>query len=173
MTTATTGAVVSGQITHFSTGFVANGVNYSDPPDLSCVRTDSLAQRNVSPSGLTLFFSAEDCQGRPITDLNAASLAISEDGVNISTEAMSTLLPVNGLVVYASLVIDMSSSTNGILPQVIAGAREYVQQLQVNAGLRVYIGLYLFDGSATTTEWQAPTLDSMRLMTRLDELSTF
>ncbi len=100
-------------------------------------------------------------------------MELKENGTSLSSEASAVILPRSGLQVFMSLVIDMSSSTAASLPSVIAGAKAFVQKLQVGLGLPVQISIQLFAGEASLTEWQTPTLDTAKLLSRLDQLSTF
>jgi hypothetical protein len=66
-------STLSGEVTHFSRGFIADGVDYTDPPDQSCVVSKLVEGRtSVAGSGgapiassVALFFAVDDCQGRP------------------------------------------------------------------------------------------------------------
>lgn len=167
------GTTLSGRITHFSSGFVADGVEYSEPADRSCTVTRLLEGRTVSPSGIAMFFSAEDCLGNPLTDLAATDFVVNEDGTRLSSESSATLLTRVGPQVFVSLVLDLSSSTSPFLPQLIAAAGQFVTTLQTVRRLPVQIGLQVFAGEASLTEWQAPTLDTARLLARLEALSTY
>lgn len=66
----------------------------------------------------------------------------------------------------------MSSSTQSLIPQLVVGAKSFVTRLQVEQGLAVPISIELFAGGAPTV-WQAPTLDTAKLLARLDSLSTY
>gem|GEM_PF-2379465 len=172
---------VTAEVLHFSQGFVANGVDYTDPPDLTCTRSRLLEGRTGNPvsSSVAVFFSVEDCQGRPVTGLTcdsypaACDFVLKEDGVRLSSEAQARILPRSGLRVFASLVLDLSSSTAAALPDLIAGATAFVNRLQAPGAPPVPISIQLFAGEATLTEWQAPTLDTAQLLQRLDALTTF
>ena len=168
------GNVATVQVTHFSTGFVANGVEYTDPPDKSCVNERLIKGQTLSPSAVALFFEVDDCQGRPITGLTTSDFAVDEDSTKLSSEAVPTILNATGLSIFASLVIDMSSSTQSVLPQVISGAKAFVHKLQ-DAGnpLMVQISVEVFAGEASLTELQAPTLDETKVLAALDSLSGY
>jgi hypothetical protein len=121
-----------------------------------------------------LFFTVDDCWGRPITGLGASNFEILENGAAISpAESSASILQRNGLVVFASLLIDMSASTSPLLPRVISAAKAFVNTLQVERSLPVRVGIQLFAGDAALTEWQAPTLDTAALLDRLDALGSF
>lgn len=183
------GNTIQAKVSHFSTAFVANGVNYVDAPDTSCTITRLLENRSASPSGLALFFSVSDCQGRPVSGLKCpfgsypgagCDFVLWEDNAQLSSEAIPGVLPNKGLTTFANLLIDMSSSTQNELPQVIAGTKAFVSALQANnnAG-KVHIGVYAFAGQATVDEIQAPTLDPGVLLGvdggtgKLDALATY
>jgi hypothetical protein len=168
------GGYVEAQVDHFSTGFIADGVDYTETPDRSCVYTRYLDTKRQTPSNIGIFFAMDDCWGRPITDLQASEIAIFEDGSQLSVEASPTLLDRRGFEIFTSLVIDMSNSTSSVLPEVILAAKDFVTGLQQSAtGVRAQVSIQLFDGQATLVEWQAPTLDTMRLLARLDALATY
>lgn len=172
---------VTGDAEHFSYGFIADGVDYTETPDRSCVRTRVLDNRTATPSGVALFFAMEDCWGRPITDLSQAQLdsgavVVEENGVATSSEAQTTLLERRGLQVFVTLSIDMSTSTTAVLPDVIAAARQFVETIQEpSRGLvdKVQIGIQLFAGEATPTMWQPYTLDLGLVLTQLDALTGY
>ncbi len=167
------GASLSGSVAHFSSGFVGDGVDYTEPADRSCTVTRLVEGRTTSPSGIAMFFTAEDCVGRPLTDLTAADFVIKEDGTRLSSESSATLLTRVGPQVFVSLVLDVSSSTNAFLPQLTAAAGQFVTTLQTVRHLPVQIGIQVFAGEPSLTEWQAPTLDTARLLSRLDALSSY
>ncbi len=168
-----TGSTLSGSVTHFSRGFVADGVDYREPADRSCATTHLLEGRTVSSSGVAMFFTAEDCLGRPLTDLTGADFVVREDGTALPSEASATLISRTGPQVFVSLVLDVSASTNAILPQLIAAARRFVTSLQTERRLPVQISVQVFAGESALTEWQAPTVDTARLLSRLDALSSY
>ncbi|MCU0692553.1 MAG: hypothetical protein MUF54_14225, partial [Polyangiaceae bacterium] len=82
-----TGTAVVAEVEHFSKGFVANGVEYSDPPDTSCVRSKLVEGRVVQPGGLAVFFAADDCWGRPITSFGTQDFVVREDGSALSAHS--------------------------------------------------------------------------------------
>lgn len=147
-----TGTTLTGSVTHFSSGFVADGVDYTEPASRACTVTRLLEGRTVSPSGVAMFFSAEDCAGNPLTDLTATDFVVNEDGTRLSSESTATLLTRVGQQVFVSLVLDVSSSTNAFLPQLITAARQFVTTLQTERNLPVQIGLQVFAGEASLTE---------------------
>jgi hypothetical protein len=165
---------VTAEISHFSQGFVANGEEFVDAPDGNCVVSRLVEGRTMSPSTVALFFTVDDCWGRPFVGLTQSDFSVLENGSAISpAESSATILQRNGLQVFASLLIDMSESTTHLLPSVIQGAKAFVNKLQVEKSLPVHIDIQLFAGEATVTEWQAPTLDTATLLSRLDALTTF
>lgn len=172
-----TGGNVVGTVEHFSYGFIADGVDYAEPPDRSCTRTRVLETREVDPSGVALFFAMDDCDGRPITglaagDLDSGAVEVLEDGAPISVEAVPTLLDRNGLDVFVTLLLDLSGSTMPVLDDVIAGARAFVQSIS-DRDLSVRIAVRVFAGQAGTTEWQAFTNDTGLVATRLGDLMSY
>jgi hypothetical protein len=167
------GSTLTGSVTHFSTGFIGDGVDYSEPADRRCTATRLLEGRTVSPSGIAMFFTAEDCLGRPLTDLTGADFVVREDGTPLSSEASATLISRVGPQVFVSLVLDVSASTSAFLPQLIAAARRFVTTLQTDRHLPVQISVQVFAGESGLTEWQPPTVDTARLLSRLDALSSY
>lgn len=183
------GGVVTGSVEHFSFGFLADGVDYTETPDRSCVQTRVLDWRPLrsSGSGLGLFFTMDDCWGRPITDLTNDELVVFEDGVALSSEASAQLYEQRGLHVFVTLAIDVSSSTQPILPEVVSAARRFVETLNDPArGLRdrVQVSILAFAGNDVgpndpndweaqpkTDLWQRHTLDLDLVLTRLDDLA--
>lgn len=177
------GGEVEGQVTHFSFGFIADGVDYTAAPDTSCVRTRVLDTRTLPPSGVGLFFAMDDCWGRPITDLTdgggdptRANVRVYEDDMVLSSEASARLFDQRGLQVFITLAIDVSASTRPVLSEVIAAARSFVETLNEPArGLRdrVQVAVVGFAGEASPGFQQSHTLDLDLVLRRLDELATY
>jgi Tol biopolymer transport system component len=168
-----TGTALGARVTHFSQGFIADGINYSDPPDISCVSSKLIEGRIVAPAGVAAFFSVDDCWGRPITGLAASQFNVTEDGSAISIEASETVIPKPGLQVFVMLMLDLSTSSAVQLPQLVAGAKAFVSQLNTS-NLPVEVGIDVFTSSIV--QWQAPTLDTTPggvLQKRLDALLTY
>lgn len=169
------GSVV-GQVDHFSFGFIADGVDYTETPDRSCVKTRVLDMRTLAPSGVGVFFGMDDCWGRPIVDLEDNDLAVFEDETPLSSEASARLFEQRGLQVFVTLAIDVSSSTKPILSKVVAAAQRFVETLSEPArGLRgrVQVAILGFAGEASAGFVQQHTLDLEKVLTRLGELSTY
>jgi len=165
---------MTGLLPRFGKGFVADGVNFVDSPDRSCVVSKLVEGRTMAPSTVALFFTVDDCWGRPLTGLTGSDFAVLENGAAISpAESSATILPRTGVEVFTSLVIDMSASTLPQLPAVIASAKEFVTNLQVTKHLPVQIDIQLFAGDQALTQWQAPTLDTNALLSRLDALAAY
>lgn len=171
------GGTVSGDVTHFSFGFIADGVDYTEPPNRTCVRTRVLDSRALQGSGVGVFFSLDDCWGRPITDLQESELQIFEDDVAVSSEAGYGLFERRGLQVFVTLAIDVSASTRAILGEVIGAAQAFVQTLNDPArGLRdrVHVAVLGFAGeSGAAGFYQRHTVDLELVLTRLSELAAY
>ena len=211
------GDTVAGNVTHFSTGFIADGVNYSQPADPSCVQTLGIAGRysgqtqiggdaglgcvsncgdagcqtgcpsTIYPmtasapdggqtslgSAVALFFNVQDCEGRAVTSLDAGSFTVLEDNNPLSVEAQTTILPTNGVTVFADLVLDVSSHTDSMRTAMFMGAENFVTQLQVTDNLPVAIGIETFAGEQQITEQLAPTLNTQAIITELQSLGGF
>ena len=140
------GTTLTASVSHFSKGFIADGVEYTDPPDKSCVVTRLVEGRSVVPSTMALFFTVDDCQNRAITGLTKSNFVLKEDGSALSVEAAATVLPQPGFQVFASLVLDVSSSTKGNLTELIDGAKSFVKKLMIQKKLPVQISIELFAG---------------------------
>ncbi|TAK24799.1 MAG: hypothetical protein EPO40_23820 [Myxococcaceae bacterium] len=164
---------VTASVTHLDSGFVGDGVDYTDSADRSCAVTRLVEGRTVSPSGIAMYFTAEDCIGRPLPDLTATDLVIREDGAALGSESSATLLTRVGPQVFVSLVLDLGASTDAFLPQLIGAAARFVTTLQTTPRSPVQVGIQVFAGGATLTEWQPPTLDTARLLARLDALASY
>jgi hypothetical protein len=169
------GGVATASVTHFSAGFAANGVAYADAPDPACARAVAIAQRPAGgqAAGLALVFKAEDCQGRPLAALGCAGasgcdFALSEDGVALDGVAPAALSKA-GHQVFATLVLDVSSSMGPDLGLVIEGAKAFVTRLQLDLKLPAHIGIWALSGEGVVPI-QDPTLDSQRLLAHLDAL---
>jgi uncharacterized protein YegL len=166
------------EITQFGSGFVADGVLYEDPPDRSCVQMELLQGVPISVlipdsgSAVGLYFTVDDCQGRPITGLTEADFALREDGDPLSAEASVSILPQRGLQVFTTLLIDMSNSTRPQLAEIIAGAQRYIQTLEQRE-LPVQVAVDLFAGERGVTRWAGPTLDTQGMIQRLDLLAEY
>jgi uncharacterized protein YegL len=119
-----------------------------------------------------LYFTVDDCQGRPITGLTEADFALREDGDPLSAEASVSILPQRGLQVFTTLLIDMSNSTRPQLAEIIAGAQRYIQTLEQRE-LPVQVAVDLFAGERGVTRWAGPTLDTQGLIQRLDLLAEY
>jgi hypothetical protein len=214
-----TGGVVTASVTHFSTGFVADGVNFVPAPDTSCIQTLAVAGRysgqgqagtqpgqpgcvancyadggctNSCPKGVypvtgsdgdggtsnlnsavAVFFNVQDCQGRPVTGLDAGSFTVLEDNSPVSVEAEAQVLPTNGVTFFVQLVLDVSSHTNSLRAAMFEGAKAFVSQVQTQGKLPVAIGIETLAGEQQITEQLAPTLDTKALLDKLTALGTF
>ena len=170
------GQRIVGEVSHFSDGFVGDGIEYTDPPDLSCVETRLLEGRTATSSGVSggiaLFFTVEDCEGRPVTGLVAEDFSLLEDGEALSSEAQATVLPQAGVGVFVSLVLDLSSSTAPVLGELVDGARAFVDTLEA-ARLPVQVQVLAFGGEAMATERQRHTLDLDAARAALDGLRSW
>lgn len=151
-------STVRASVQHFSRGFIADAVSYADPPDLRCVETRLLEDggHTGSPSNVTLFFDAEDCQGRPITGLTEPDFRVVENDAALSSEASLRILPQAGLSVFVTLLIDMSSSTAAVLPQVSAALEALLDRLE---GLPVHVSVELFSGAPAVDVYATHRLD--------------
>jgi hypothetical protein len=165
---------MTGTVSHLGSGFVADGLNFVDPADRSCVISKLVEGRTVTPSTIALFFTVDDCWGRPLSGLTGADFSVQENKSPISpAESSATILPRNGVEIFASLVIDLSASTLPYLPSVVTSAKNFVNDLQVTKGLPVQIDIQLFAGDQALTQWQAPTLDTATLLAKLDALAGY
>ena len=164
------------QITHFSEGFVGDGVRYTDSSDRSCVVTRLLEGRNATSAGinggLALFFTVDDCEGRPVTGLTNSDFRLLEDGRPLSSEAQATVLPADGRGIFVSLVLDFSSSTEPVLPDLLDGAAAFLTALE-EARLPAQVQIMAFGGDATAYVAQRYTLDVASARAALTGLSAW
>lgn len=163
-------------VTHFSAGFVAKGMGYTDPPDRSCARVLAVGQRAVDgvASGRAVFLAAEDCQSRPLpglscTDPATCDFVLEEDGSTLN--ATPAVLGKGGLQVFVTLLLDVSSTVGTNLGPMVEGAKALVTRLRVDEDLPVQIGIEIFGGQDMSPAWQDPTLDSQQLLSGLDALA--
>lgn len=172
----TTGFITE-RVTHLGKGFVANGVDYTEPFDRSCTVTRLLDGRTGRPaaSSVAMLFTVDDCRGRPVRGLDCPAqgcdFVLREDGTQVDVPA--TLLPLDGMFLFASLVFDVSSSTTARLPELVAGAKAFLTRLSATGAPPAFVSIQLFAGEANITEWQAPTRDLAKLNERLDALASF
>lgn len=167
---------VDGAVSHFSRGFVADGVDYSETPDRTSAYSRMLDTRYGTatgiPSAVALFFSVEDSRGRPVPGLNNSDFEATEDGTMVSSEGRPVVLPNPGLQVFVTLSIDVSSSTTPFLPTVIAAARGLVDQLEARR-VPAQVAIELFAGDASPMAWQRHTLDLALVRLRLDAIGSY
>ena len=165
---------LEGTITHFSEGFVADGVSYTDTSDRSCVVTRLIEGRDASSAGvsggLALFFTVDDCAGRAVTGLTASDFVILEDGSPLSSGAEASVLPSDGRGIFVSLVLDLSSSVEPVVPELLAGARAFIDSLEA-ARLPVQLQISAFGGDATATVRKRYSLDIPAARLAIDELA--
>ena len=140
-----------------------------------CVDLSPLRLWKTNQSVIAMLFTAEDCDdGQALTGLGESAFSITEGGESLSSDAATRVLPSDGLRVYVTILIDMSSATAPVLEELQLGARRFVDELLVEQGLsNVYIGIEAFDGSATTITVEDPTNDAGRLEAQIDALSEF
>jgi hypothetical protein len=162
---------VVGLVSHFSDGFVADGVDYREAPGATCSVTRAWANSTMRPSALGIVFTASDCDGRPVTGLTAADVEIREDDLLLGSETPLTLEAVDNPEIVINLAFDMSASTAPLLPDVIAGAQAFIDRLRT-VRARPKVGLWVFDSSAGT-EWEPFTRDLDRVRTRIGELAAY
>jgi hypothetical protein len=149
-------------------------------PDTSCVVSRVVRTSSSAPASVGMYFTVEDCQGRPVNDLTCASypgdcaFAVSEDDAVPSSQEEATVIPVKGLTPFVALLIETSTATQSRLPKVVAAAKSLVHKLQDgNNPLLTQIGIYAFAGDKTVTELLPPTLDQQRVLARLDTVADF
>ena len=168
---AIAGALVTASTTRLGGFFVADGVDFDETPDLSCLVTrmnDAEADRT---SAVRLFVGVQDCDGRPARALSGADFRVIEDSTPVDAAAGLTSLPLEEQV-FASLVLDLTDSRTEALTPLIEGARAFVERLLVDEQVQAQISISIFDG-ADISRWQAPTLDATTLLSRLDALYTY
>jgi len=164
------------RITHFSEGFVGDGVSYTDLSDRSCVVTKLLEGRDATNAGvnggLGLFFTVDDCQGRPITGLTGADFTLLENDRPLSSEAQASILPADGRGIFVSLVLDFSASTEPVLPELLNGANTFLDSLEA-ARLPAQVQIMAFGGEANAYVAQRYTVDLASARAALTGLSAW
>lgn len=155
------GATLTGSVTHFSSGFVADGVDYTRPtapaPSPACSGAHRL------PLGRRHVLQRRGLRRQSLTDLAASDFVVNEDGTRLSSESSATLLTRVG----------PRSSSPGARPQFLdqrlppaahRGRRESVTTLQTVPAAASADRPPGLRREASLTEWQAPTLDTARLL---------
>ena len=139
----------------------------------SCVAINVLEGRTTQPANLAVFFRVDDCNGQPVAGLKDSSFDITEDGQKLSVEAVRTILPSKGLHVFVTLLIDMSSSTGPVLPQLLQPLKNFIDNLMNQKKLPAYVGIELFAGEADTTVLSLPSLDASALITKVNQFNQY
>ena len=168
-----TAAEVEGEVERLGRFLVADGVDFRPPADRACVQFRTLEGRTQTPSTVALFFSADDCNGRPLVDLAPDDFDIYEGENRISVEALRRVLPRDGMVVFVSLVLDLSSSVQPNLDRVIQGASAFVRLLQEERGLPVQIGVEVFAGDEQLARWQSPNVDPEQVLAQIQAIDQY
>jgi len=171
--TSVDGSLAIAAVSHFSDGFAADGVSYVDPVDRSCVATRILEGRRVQPSGVAVFFTVDDCNGNPITDLTETDFSVAEDGEALSVEAEAVVLPKPGAQAFVTLALDLSKSTDAVRGQLLASAQAFCDALYARLPGRVQVGIEVFAGMAESVRVQPPTLLQETIRAKLAELETW
>ena len=177
----TTDGVLVAAIHHFSEGFAGDGVDFEEAPDPSCTVTSFLEVRPSAPvSGAVSFaFRVDDCQGRPLSNLTCeqhrtdCDVQIEENGAPLSVDADVVQLPADHLLPMVTLLLDMTPSSLAARGTMLDAARDFVRELHEVRGLDALIGISVFSGTQNTSISVAHTLDTARLLARLDTLETF
>jgi hypothetical protein len=142
--------------------------------DLSCVELTLLRNYPAPPSAHLVLFTAVTCDTKsPVVKQPPEAFVLFEDDQMLSTEADKAFPESVGRRVYITLLLDMSSSTQKTLDQLVDGAKTFVAELLEKRSANIYLGIEIFDGSAANTVWQLPIRDAARLKTKLDDLRTF
>jgi len=166
------GTTVTTTLPHFSEAFIGDGEVFLDPPDTSCATTRLLEGRVVPPSGVALFLTADDCHGTPLTALPPEAFAVYEDGSPLTSESAEVTSAHEGVTVFVTLLFDMSSSTEAVLPELADAARAFVTRLGEGGG-NLRISVELFSGAQDTAVWQDFHPDPAIVLTRLDGLTGY
>ena len=164
--------LLTADVARFAGGFVASGLDASPAVDPTCVRSRTLEGRALPPSALALFFVVEDCEGWSVADLDLSDFLVREDGAPLGSEASAVLLQKDGVEVFVTLALDVSSSTSSVRAAMIDSAKSFVEALEIE-GARAQIGILLFAGEPAPVEWQPHTLSVPMVLDRLDEIDQF
>ena len=132
---------VEGEIEELGTFLVADGVDFRLNTDPTCVQLRTLDGRVQDPGTVALFFTADDCAGRPLTDLEPGDFEIAEGANLLNDDVARRLLPEDGVQTFVNLVIDLSDTTQDHLDQVIAGASSLVSLLMEDQNGAVQVAL--------------------------------
>lgn len=149
------------------------------PDETPCMASPYDTKAGLPTGGVAMFFSMEDCWGRPITDVKDSNISVLEDDTQISVEGQSKVSRGAHIELFATLLLDVSKSTQSVLDQVIDGAKAFVERVDTvtssNSGsdLRVQLAIELFDGRPDVEVWQSHTLDLAAVTKRLDSLAKY
>lgn len=141
-------------------------------PPVPCVRIRPIDVRTNQPvpASVAVVVAVDDCDGVPVIGLTLAGFKVYEDQKVISPTESSTTLLSRGADVVVSLVIDNSPSVrvSGALPQAVAAAKQYVEQVMVSPS--VHAGVWFF--SKALAPRQPYTTDKAAVLAALDGLLT-
>ena len=164
---------VLGEVEQLGIFLVADGVEFSLSADRSCAELRTVDGRVQEPSTVALFFTIDDCAGRPLTNLEQPDFEILEGENPLNADVVRRISPKDDVQAFVSLVLDLSASTRNHLGEVISGAQSFVRLLKEERGLDVQIGIELFAGDQFLTRWQSPNLDTEVVLDRLATIGEF
>ena len=149
----------------------SNSVFTIEPPP--CLDLNFLNGVTVKPSGVVIFFSAQTCEGEPVTDMEATDFTVYEDSSKVSVyESQQTILNKEvGFDLSTILLLDMSGSIieSGQLPTLQEAAKGFIDKVAEEQKT----GIFLFDGREEIEQWAALTNNKEDLKARIDDLSNY
>ena len=145
------------------------------------MRIRTLDGRLADPGLVGLFFSVDDCNGDPVVGLTDRDFDITESNMPLPMEAARQVGSDDGLQIFVTLLLDVSSSTVDELEVLVAAARTFVEDLQVTRELPVQVAIELFAGGDDSDPqqikhsetWQSHFLDTDTLLSRLDLMEEY
>ncbi|MEE2785828.1 MAG: hypothetical protein VX589_00715 [Myxococcota bacterium] len=164
---------VQGEVEQFGAFLVADGVDFSLDADRNCVDLRTIEGRAQQPGTVALFFTVDDCSGRPLSGLPVDEFDIFEGDVHLNEDAPRRILPQDGTQAFVSLVLDLSGSTRPHLDEIVASTSAFVRQLTAEGNTAIQIGIELFAGDQSLTRWQAPNLQPETVLERLERIDDF
>jgi hypothetical protein len=168
----------------FATASVAMASCSSDECGLKVTQQGPSAVEVTQDAKVSVAFQVVDCNGKALatrlqlTNDKSSNFDLREDGATISSESMKSVTPRPQVFKTSSvLLLDVSDSIHGSLPDVAAAAGAFVDQLFVQEGHGEAVGtgqlaVYTFDGREHVQELVAFTSDPGAARIKLDAIST-
>ena len=144
-----------------------------------CAKMLLFRQWTANPSAVALLYRIEKCgTGESIVLEPSASgkafselYRLTENGEELSAEAVPRVTRSNGQRVYVTLLLDFSASTQPVKSNLIEAAKLFAQRL-VSSSDNAHVGIQIFDGRAAPHVVLRPTRDLAELDSQLTALGT-